>query len=342
LIDRGLSMIGPAFPHASTVPGLIITGLVVSTDPGLSEALHQHGIHATLVDPDAWADRGDLPMKERRLADRQTLLLGATAERFLATIDFARDRGAVQVAVGPARTDFEALQRWARRLEPGEALPMVQPAAAVGLLPNTPLAWISRRFHLTGEGSVWAGFSGAGAIALRAAIDAIGAGCPEALVLSISCPDPTFVPETYRKLQEPFPGGMSELGVALHVRPIMGGSTFQAHPPLTEQREVASGIPGEAAPLPRALLLSWHPRAPNAAAPASLMMAPGPISPPLPSLLQERSFQVATPSLALLMTCMTTPASVGPEMHGGAQSITLRVPTEDGTTWEGLLQVEWP
>ena len=126
---------------------------------------------------DRLAEGLGLEPRELRLFDRQGLLLLQALRRTEGSpAAFSRDERAampVHLAVGPARTELEVMRRWARRLSPGEPLPTVQPAAAVGLLPNTPLSLLSIHGDLTGEGAVWAGFSEAGFHALAGVTQAL-------------------------------------------------------------------------------------------------------------------------------------------------------------------------
>lgn len=136
-----------------------------------------------------------IPPRDRKFLDRQMLLLTRLARMFTRHWSDLDSRTVpVHLGLGPARTDLTALLRWGGRVEPDAALPMIQPAGAVGLLPNTPLSWLSLAFHLHGEGAVWSGFVEAGATALIQAAALVEAGTPEALAIAVDCPDVTFVP----------------------------------------------------------------------------------------------------------------------------------------------------
>ncbi len=166
---------------------------------------------------EAWAKELGASMREAKFADRQTLLLTRVVADLLAaqpTLD--RERVPIQVAVGPARTDLDALVRWGERLADDEPLPMVQPASAVGLLPNTPLAWLAIRLGWRAEGVVWAGFAGAGHDALTAAVESIGIGtATRAVVAAVNSPDSWFVPAALAHNIVTPRGPLIEAGVAL-------------------------------------------------------------------------------------------------------------------------------
>lgn len=148
---------------------------------------------------DNWRGWPDFTPKDLKFLDRQTALLYQTT-RDLLTRDFPRTSAAVHIAVGPARTELETMMRWANRITADEPLPMVQPAGAVGLLPNTPLSWLSIKLGLTGEGSVWAGFEEAGYAALSAARDALQLNVyDEALVAAVSSPHSYFVLDGFKR-----------------------------------------------------------------------------------------------------------------------------------------------
>jgi len=155
----------------------------------------QNGFLGTIEDLDDWVAQQKVSPKDLKTADRQTLVLLRTLHGLLErnpTLD--REVAAVPLAVGPARTNLDALERWAQRIVPGESFPLVQSGAAIGLLPNMPLSWVSIRQQWRGEGAVWAGFEEAGFEATVAAFEALQSGIPEAVVAVVSCPDKYFVP----------------------------------------------------------------------------------------------------------------------------------------------------
>lgn len=162
--------------------------------------------------------------REQKFLDSQTrLLFGAFSLLTQTATDLDRERAAIHLAVGPARTDREAMLRWATRVVPGESFPMVQPAGAVGLLPNTPLSWLSIKCGLRGEGGVWAGLAEAGFAALSSAMAALEAGAPEAIVMGVNDTDSPFVRDA---LQRGFPSVQAEgraMAVALRLRPTLPG-----------------------------------------------------------------------------------------------------------------------
>ncbi|MBF0501032.1 MAG: hypothetical protein HQM09_12915 [Candidatus Riflebacteria bacterium] len=177
---------------------------------------------------DDWRSWPDFTPKDLKFLDRQTALLYLTTHDLLANCpDLDRARSAVHAAVGPARTDPDAMYRWAARIPPDSAepvtqaqsLPMIQPAGAIGLLPNTPLSWLSIKLGLTGDCGVWAGFEDAGFAALSAARDAISCeAASQALVAAVSSPDNYFVLDGFKRgFHSPICAPV-EIGVALHLR----------------------------------------------------------------------------------------------------------------------------
>lgn len=178
------------------------------------------------------AAREAVQPRDRKFLDRQMLILTHLSHMFMSRWpDLDRDHIPVHLGLGPARTDLAALLRWGARIEPGTSLPMVQPAGAVGLLPNTPLSWLSLALHLRGEGAVWAGFIESGATALGQASALVAAGAPEALAIAVDCPDSYFVPSVLSQsgknrdssLPMPVP---PETAVALRLRrPVTTDST---------------------------------------------------------------------------------------------------------------------
>lgn len=194
----------------SFTPGLSFRPWVVTPDAALGDWLSAHRISFEPASSSSLADGLELNPKDLKRFDRQSLLLMRLL-RLAGVRDWSaedRERIPVQTAVGPAQTDRDALVRWGRRVEPSEPLPMVQPAQAVSLLPNTPLSLVSIAFGLRGEGAVWAGFAEAGCRALLSGMTSILDGrTDQALVLGVSSPDNYFVKQVWQRgfhsLQQP-------------------------------------------------------------------------------------------------------------------------------------------
>ena len=207
-----------------------------------------------------WFARQNLAHKDRKLADRQAMMFyrlftGVSREPSPAPVDAAEIP--VFAAVGPTQTDEQRMLEWARRAATAPELPMISPAAAVSLLPNSPYTWTANRLGLQGESSVWAGFSEAGHAALLAAWVAVRSGSPEALVLAVNCPHNYFITSARERGREGSAGPPREGGICLHLsttaRPdsteIVAVQVFSPDASLASvcevaQRQIASVAPG--------------------------------------------------------------------------------------------------
>ena len=195
-----------------------VRGWVVTTDPQVAAWGAERGLTLRQLAKEELATGLALNPKEIRRFDRQSLLLLHVLH--LAGVpgwpEPMRHQVPVQLAVGPAQTDLPALHRWGARVEPAEALPMVQPAQAIGLLPNTPLSHLSIACGLRGEASVWAGFADAGCRAVAAAsLYLCDQSREQVLILAVSSPDNYFVRQVFERGFASPPEQMSEVAVAL-------------------------------------------------------------------------------------------------------------------------------
>jgi hypothetical protein len=219
-------------------------------------------------DIEAWAAGCSLPARSRKMADTQTLLLYRAC-----SLLFEQNPGLnlhelpCTVAVGPARTDREALLAWSERLVSGEAWPMVSPAAAIGLLPNTPLSWMSIQLGLHGPGSVWSGWSSAGFHALASGILHVRQGSSPALVAAADAPLNYFVLDSRHRANLPDLVAPVELGAAL----LLGASgpveiaCLQAYPRGTPRPEIFADLACQTGLPPAALAAAslHHPKRPE-------------------------------------------------------------------------------
>ncbi|MBI3039762.1 hypothetical protein HYY75_12085 [bacterium] len=165
-----------------------------SSAGNLKKTVGVEKLNPEISDLENWGNQLGIPQKDLRLVDRQTMLLYRTVFDLLeGNPAFSRDSGAFHVAVGPARTNLPAMVKWANRIEPDSIWPMIQPAAAIGLLPNTPISWVSTKLGLRGEGAVWAGFTDAGHESLLAGISFLEETSNEAIVAGVNSPGNVFV-----------------------------------------------------------------------------------------------------------------------------------------------------
>jgi hypothetical protein len=207
-------------------------------------------------DVESWAAGCSLPARSRKMADTQTLLLFRACSRLIEQ-NPGLNLGELpcSVAVGPARTDREALLAWSERLVEGEAWPMVSPAAAIGLLPNTPLSWMSIQLGLRGPGSVWSGWSSAGFHALEAGVLSRRPGASPALVAAADAPFNYFVLDSRRRAGLPDLADPVELGAALLISdsgPIEI-ACLQAYPRGTSRPEIFADLARQTGQSPAAL-----------------------------------------------------------------------------------------
>lgn len=200
--------------------GLCVRGWVVTCDATLRDVLRTRQVEVAYLASDALTQNLDLSPKDLKRFDRQSLLLQQVL--LLAGVrgwpPELRERIPVHVAVGPAQTDLQALRRWASRVDQTGPLPMVQPAQAVGLLPNTPLSLLSISHDLHGESGVWAGLAEAGCQALMAGVLSMTTdNIDQVLILAVSNPDNFFVRQVWRRGYVPEPSAMLEVAVALRI-----------------------------------------------------------------------------------------------------------------------------
>ena len=201
----------------------------------MSAPLSHGHIGATLLPqaPEHWAQAQGISIKELKTADYQTLLLFSLAKPFLEKLSPPlSDQAGIHLAVGPARTDLQEILRWSSRRKEGEVLPMVKPAQAISLLPNSPLSWLSKHLHLTGEGFVWVGLISGGLQALAAANEAIiDAPEPmEALVLAANCPSNYFVQDSFVRAGHTLPALTADTVCILRIRPLSAKSASPPEP----------------------------------------------------------------------------------------------------------------
>ncbi len=297
---------------------------------GLAGLAAHEGVWGPVTDLEAWKAAQDVPARDLKVADRQTLLLWRTLDALLrGAPDLDRQRAAIHLAVGPARTDLEALVRWAGRIEPGEGLPLVSSAAAVGLLPNMPLSWVAIRQGWRGEGAVWAGFAEAGFQAVAAAVEAVAAGANEAVVAAVWCADGYFVPGAQARagMAVSPTGGGAEIGVALRLAghppadPAaawlgLAGLQRRQEPPLVANHPGFAAAAVPTAGLPVALALAWQ-HAPGAGERATPGAPPG-------STPGSPSWEVGVPAVDgrwLVAGLEATAPSRGAAAGGGAFAV---------------------
>lgn len=195
---------------------IYLAGTAVTGSGSLSETVAAGKVSPRVGDLDAWVAAQSLAKKDLKLADRQTLLLYRTLKTLLEEHQpLDRTQGPIHVAVGPAQSDVESMRSWAERIDGPGPYPMIQPAGAIGLLPNTPLSWVSIRLGLKGENSVWGGFAEAGFAAVFAGIRAVLQGSPASLVAAVTSPENYFVQSSIARSGISFPGALVEMGVAL-------------------------------------------------------------------------------------------------------------------------------
>jgi hypothetical protein len=170
------------------------------------------------LDCETWFSRQSLPHRERKLADRQAILFFRLLSQLKGFFHEERAKALpVFAAVGPAQTDVLGMREWATRVSPGSPMPMISPAAAISLLPNSPFTWTANRLGLRGESSVWSGFEEAGHAALFAAtLFSLETHAPS-LMMAVTCPHNYFVENTrHRASLDALPSAV-EGGVCLHL-----------------------------------------------------------------------------------------------------------------------------
>ncbi|MBF0410126.1 MAG: hypothetical protein HQM10_22470 [Candidatus Riflebacteria bacterium] len=154
--------------------------------------------------------------KDRKFFDRQALLLLGLLERTLENVSgIDKSSSALNFCVGPARTDLESMLKWASRISDDPMLPAVQPAFAVGLLPNSALSLASIQMNWTGEGNVWSGFAECGAGAIASACDYFSIKSRKAVVAAVNCTNNYFVHDTLEKTPGKRIDNQSELAVSV-------------------------------------------------------------------------------------------------------------------------------
>lgn len=243
---------------------------VIYSSAGDLADLRQHSLPAaSIAELDDWKKSPDLALKELKFLDRQMVLLFRVVSRLFAKVpDFNHLDGGVQVAVGPGRTDIEALLSWAKRIQEAETFPTIQPALAVSLLHNTPLSWLSIKLRLTGDCGIWSGFSEAGFAAIEAAFLALCSGIPEVLVAAVNSPRNYFVETTLKRGLFPNVHPPVEIGVAQIFRREGPGPELHAlrvFPPesdletiaATSVKSLARSVPD---PWPRAIIEGFQQR----------------------------------------------------------------------------------
>lgn len=194
-------------PALSLTVSCGFTSRVVTTSPNVRDWLNERGFSPLRLPVDNPAQGLALSPRDARRYDRQTLLLMQVLHLMEADawLETQRENMPVQLAVGPAQTDLQALLRWSARVTEQEPLPMVQPAQAIGLLPNTPLSHLSIAFGLKGEPMVWAGLQEAGCRALASSLLLMNdENTDEVLCLAVSSPDNYFIRQVFdRKYVSP-------------------------------------------------------------------------------------------------------------------------------------------
>ncbi len=203
---------------AGTKKNLFSSGGEIPANPPNGEAFADstQRLLEKIPDLDSWGQQLKIPQKELKLADRQTLLLYRTILDLIEEYpDLDLKTAPVHVAVGPARTNLTQMQNWESRIAPSEPWPMIQPASAIGLLPNTPLSWVSIKLGLRGEGAVWAGFHEAGYFALCAGMEALQSGAGKVVVASVNSPENYFVKNTLQRAGLKARSSPIEMGVAI-------------------------------------------------------------------------------------------------------------------------------
>ncbi len=191
---------------------------MVTTSPRVSDWLRQRGGSPLCLPVDNPAQGLELSPKDVRRFDRQTLLLMQVLRllEVAARPEAQREILPVQLAVGPAQTDLQALLRWSARVAEDEPLPMVQPAQAIGLLPNSPLSHLSIAFGLRGEPMVWTGLQEAGCRALASSLSLMAdEKIDGVLCLSVSSPDNYFVRQVFERNYVLPSDQTSEMAVAI-------------------------------------------------------------------------------------------------------------------------------
>ncbi|MBF0544609.1 MAG: hypothetical protein HQM08_09255 [Candidatus Riflebacteria bacterium] len=160
-----------------------------------------------------------ISFKESKFFDHQGLIFLHVLKGLLSKVQVNKTHSPLYLSVGPARTELETLISWAERISEselsGEKLyPAVQPASAIGLLPNSALSMLSIQLKWHGEGNVFSGFSESGMAAIKSALEALYLGTDSALVSASSYAENHFVQKVmkrgfYESIIPPSPVGIA-------------------------------------------------------------------------------------------------------------------------------------